>query len=91
MFKNWRNLSWKGVRPLLVRGLQFSLRGVAGPLGAVASFLIPIVVDKLAKPAWQYMTRKTAKAGRVIKGKKKAKETRDASTDNVDDIFNSMQ
>lgn len=88
---DWRKYSWKAARPILVSVLQSALSKVTGPVGWIALKIVPIFVDKLAKPAWQWATRKIRKKSKVIQGKKKAKEIRDASTDDIDDIYDNMR
>ncbi len=91
MKKDWRKYSWKMLRPLAVKGLQSLVAGMTGPLGWIASTAIPLFIDKLVKPGYQWITRKINKKGREAKGKKKAEEIRDVSTDNVGDIYDSMR
>jgi len=91
MKDSWKNLTWKAIRPALVKFFQSLFSKMTGPIGWIIFQIIPIVIDKLARPAWQWVGRKINKKIRQMKGKKKAKEIRDASTDDIDDIYDNMQ
>jgi hypothetical protein len=85
----WRDHSWSFVRKyLLSYGLKLITKSVTGPWGWIATKVLPILIDQLAKPAWLWTTRKINKILRKKEGKQQAKEIRDAETN--DDVFDSI-
>lgn len=89
--KNWRDMSWMVVRSYLSRFALSFIGKITGPIGWIATQALPIFLDKLAKPGWQWVTRKIQKKSNVKKGKEKAKDVRDVPSDNVDDIYDNLK
>ena len=90
MKPDWRKLSWKVVRPILIRFLLSVSSKITGPLGWALLNIGPFIIDNVIKKYWNMATRSIAKKKNIKKGIKRAKEIRDVSTDNVDDIYDNM-
>ena len=80
----WGFLKNKTVQFLL---LQLGTK-LGGPWLWIASKILPPIFDKLVKPWWNKLFRKTRKTIRKSKGKKKAKRLRNAET--VDDYTSEL-
>lgn len=85
---DWRKLSWKAASPLLTSGLQSLIIKAIGPVGWALK-AVPYIVKGI-KPFWDMGLRKIKKAIAKRKGKQEAKEIRDVSEDNVDDIYDRL-
>ena len=88
-FTKIRKLSWIFIRKYFLKyGLFFIGKRLAGPWGFIASKALPLFLDKIVRPIWLMTGRKISKYFRKKKGKKQAKEIRDAETN--DDVFDSI-
>lgn len=90
MSKGWRKLSWTFIRPLIKRILSSLASKLPGPIAWVVLEILPFIIKNKIKPAWQWVTRKIRKKGKEEQGEQRAKDVRDASTDDVDDIYDNM-
>jgi len=86
---DWRKLSWKAARPLLVKLIQSVFKKFIGPLGWVSITVINQVIDKYGRPLWLKVTRKVDKKKNESNGREQSGRVRDA--EDVDDIYDNMR